>query len=630
MSKKNKIRRQKATRVNSLQFVNLENRNLMAGIFFNSDTGVITVDGTNQSDFVRVTQTVSTTKVDFSGVDSKSYANNQVNSIVFLGRSGDDWFRNDTAIRAQANGHSGNDTLIGGSDSDQLRGGEGNDRIYGNGGNDSIYSDQGDDFVRGGDGNDQIFGGLGRDRFYGDAGDDTISGGEGNDFVDGGDGHDRLYGHSGDDYIVGGIGNDVIAGQDGDDSLFGNDGDDSLYGNNGVDFVNGQNGADQIVGGEGNDSLMGSLGLDVLFGQGGDDWLHGGDDNNRLFGDDGNDDLIGGNSDDFLRGGMGLDRLFGQGGRDDLSGDDDNDDLYGGLGDDILRGGRGNDDYFRDSSDSVFDDFEDYGTDGDFEIRGSITNLNTTTKTFELLGLNVNYSNAAVRTTLADGNFIKVEGLFESNRVTAREIEFENDQNHHNFESRGVVSSLDTSAKTFSFLGFTVNYNNASVSQTLANGQSIELEGTLAGNNISAHRIGDDAGGRQRDTNGAFELRGAISELNAEAKTFKLMGISVNYSSSQIYGLIANGSFVKVDGAFANNILTARQVETELPGDRDENLRALGEIQNLNSTLQRFEFLGFIVDYSQARVETSLTNGKSIELRGWLTNNSIVAERIDT
>ncbi len=626
-------RRNKFSRKNELQFVNLETRNLLAGISFDSTTGIVTVDGSNGPDAVRVTQTATNTTVVFANLDNQSFSNSQVTSIVFLGRSGDDWFRNDTSIDSLVYGHDGNDTLVGGSGNDRMRGGNGNDRMYGNGGNDFIVTDNGDDFASGGSGNDRMFGGSGRDRLYGDDNNDYISSGEDDDFSDGGSGDDQLFGNLGNDSLYGGSGNDEISGQDGDDYISGDDGDDKLYGNNGDDRMIGGNSSDRMAGGSGNDRMFGGFGIDVLFGQDGEDSLNGGDDNDRLFGDSGNDDLNAGSGDDYLRGGAGMDRLYGHNGRDDLGGDDDNDDLYGGPGDDILRGGRGNDDYFRDSSDLVFDDSDDYNADGDFEIRGTISNLNTLANTFTLLGLSVNYSSAALRTSLSNSAFVKVEGQFDSGNVTAHEIEFESDQSHHNFEARGIVSNLNSSAKTFTFLGFfTVNYGSSSVSSSLANGAVLEVEGTLSENSVSAHRVGNDSGGggSQRDTNGAFELRAAVTDLNISTKTFKLLGVSINYSPAQVYGSFTNGSFVKVDGSYSSGTITARQVEIEVEDDRDENVRARGEIQNLNTSNSTFEFLGITVDYSNSRLETTIANGKSIELRGWFENGSIDAERIDT
>ncbi|MEZ6094806.1 MAG: DUF5666 domain-containing protein, partial [Pirellulaceae bacterium] len=568
----------------------------------------------------------------YSGMGTQSFSRSSVNEVVFYGGNGDDWFKNNTNVKSRAFGHAGKDTLVGGFNDDRLRGGGDDDRMFGNGGNDYLGGDDGNDIIHGQAGNDRIFAGAGTDSVYGENGNDLIALGAGNDSGIGGAGDDSIYGDSGDDYIRGGSGDDTLAGQDDNDRILGDDGNDSMYGNAGDDSMNGGSMDDRIVGGDGSDDMFGSSGRDKLFGQLGDDSLFGGDDDDSLYGDEDNDDCYGGNGNDYVRGGSGMDRLYGQSGSDDLGGDDDNDDLYGGLDDDILRGGRGNDDYFDDSSDSVFDDSDDYSPDGDFELRGTVENLDTNAKTFTISGVTVNYTNAAVRTTLSNGAFVKAEGLFANGAVTAREIEAE-DSSSHNFEARGVISNLDTNAQTFSFLGLTVNYSSANVGQTLADGLNVEVEGTLNGSTVLAHRVGDDhgGGGDHQNSNGAFELRAAIQNFNASNKTFTLLGITVNFLSQR--GSLWNVGQRRVckgaDGSYSNGTITARQVELEdTDDDRDENIEARGEVQNLDTSASTFEFLGFLVDYSGADIDDAFNAGDSIEIRGWLEGNNISAERI--
>lgn len=82
----------------------------------------------------------------------------RINRITFEGGAGHDWFRNDTSYNVNANGGSGNDTLIGGEGNDVLEGGTGTDRLEGRDGYDHL--DGGFDGVR-----DELIGGLGGDTF---------------------------------------------------------------------------------------------------------------------------------------------------------------------------------------------------------------------------------------------------------------------------------------------------------------------------------------------------------------------------------------------------------------------------------------------------------------------------------
>jgi len=586
-------RRQPARQQSSAEFQALENRKLLAGITFNPANGIVSVDGSEAADSVLISSSGTQLNVYLSGVGTQSFAKSGVTEVMFMARGGNDWMRNDTDVRVRAYGQAGADTLIGGSTHDVLNGGPDADILYGYAGADRIIAGGGDDTAYGGVGNDNINGGDGNDNIHAEDGNDTVLGGLGDDYMDTGAGDDTAYGFDGRDAFFGGLGRDGLAGQNGDDWIDGGSGDDSLYGNNG------------------------------------DDDLLGGDDADRLVGGDGNDDLSGNSGDDWMRGGVGMDRLFGQAGSDDLGGDEGDDDLDGGLNDDRLTGGSGNDDYLRDGSDDLFDDSDDYSSQGDFEISGEVSNLNTTAKTFTLLGISVNYASARVEGTLANGAFFKAEGAFASGVLTAHEVEAKQPgQSQDNFEARGTVSDLNTTAKTFQFNGLTVNYATAEVEGTLANGETVKVEGNLASGVVTAREVQNGLGDDGFEESRNFELRGAISNLDTNAKTFSLLGLTVNYSVGVITANLANGAFVKIDGYFDGTGVLAREVQPEINDGRDENVMLRGAIANLNSVDKTFNILGIRVRYGNADLRSNPANGLEVEVQGWFTNLSIDAEEV--
>jgi Ca2+-binding RTX toxin-like protein len=75
-----------------------------------------------------------------------------------------DYVINKTDVRLSVNGHSGNDTIIGGSAADFLHGGRGNDVIKGGGGADDLRGSIGNDVIVGGKGADSVDGGMGYDK----------------------------------------------------------------------------------------------------------------------------------------------------------------------------------------------------------------------------------------------------------------------------------------------------------------------------------------------------------------------------------------------------------------------------------------------------------------------------------
>jgi len=640
-------RRPAARRQSGADFQQLESRKLLAGITFNSATGIVSVDGSETADSVLVSSSGTQLNVYLSNVGVQSYLRSSVSEVVFTARGGNDWMRNDTNVRVRAFGQAGADTLLGGSGIDVLNGGPDADIIYGNGGNDRLLGLAGDDSIYGGSGNDNLNGGDGNDNTQGEDGNDTLLGGAGDDYLDCGNGDDTAYGFDGRDSLLGGSGRDVLAGQNGDDwinggtdddSLYGNAGDDRLLGETGNDLLAGNQGLDQLFGSLGDDSLYGGAdddllrgeaGLNLLSGDDGNDSLLGGDDSDQLFGGEGNDDLDGASGNDWLRGGNGRDRLFGRGGTDDLGGEGGDDKLDGGLNDDRLTGGSGNDDYLRDGSDDLFDDNDDYSSNGDFEIRGVISNLDTANKTFTLLGINVNYAGARIEGSLANGSFFKAEGAFAAGVLNAHEVEAKlPGDSVDNFEAYGTVSALNATAKTFQFNGLTVNYSTAEVNGAIQDGALVKVEGNLAAGLVTAREvqqgIGDDGFEEARN----FELRGAIANLDTANKSFTLLGLTVNYSIGLVTANLANGAFVKVDGYFDGSGVLAREVQPELNDDRDENVELRGAVANLNTTAKTFEVFGILVRYGNADLRTSLANGADVEIQGWFSQMAIDSEEI--
>ena len=128
------LRRKRSERLNKpvLRFDSLEPRCLLAGISFDPATGVVTVEGSANADYVQVFQE-SATEIDvrFAGVDSQTFSSSDVTEVVFFARAGDDWFKNHTDVSTRVFGHEGKDFFLGGSGEDKFYGGDGADRCRG-------------------------------------------------------------------------------------------------------------------------------------------------------------------------------------------------------------------------------------------------------------------------------------------------------------------------------------------------------------------------------------------------------------------------------------------------------------------------------------------------------------------
>jgi Domain of unknown function (DUF5666) len=101
--------------------------------------------------------------------------------------------------------------------------------------------------------------------------------------------------------------------------------------------------------------------------------------------------------------------------------------------------------------------------------------------TFTIGGLTVSYASALVSGTLADGVQVLARGTVTGSTLTATRVKVQVDLelNGSTLEAFGQVSALDGGAKTFQLLSLLVDYSQATVTGTLANGARVEVEGTL-------------------------------------------------------------------------------------------------------------------------------------------------------
>jgi hypothetical protein len=114
-------------------------------------------------------------------------------------------------------------------------------------------------------------------------------------------------------------------------------------------------------------------------------------------------------------------------------------------------------------------------------VRGVVSGLNTTAMTFQIAGLTVSYGTAVVSGTLADGVQVLARGTFSGSTLTATrvKVQVDLDLNGSSLEAFGRVSAFDGTAKTFQLLSLKVDYSQATVKGTLADGARVEVEGTL-------------------------------------------------------------------------------------------------------------------------------------------------------
>ncbi len=217
------------------------------------------------------------------------------------------------------------------------------------------------------------------------------------------------------------------------------------------------------------------------------------------------------------------------------------------------------------------------------QLRGPISAVDLTAGTLTVLGRKVVVTSATklfvrddddtrASLSLADfkvGNVVLVFGSDQpDDSLLATRVELqESDDRPGRVAMRGKIVALDTAAKTFTLHGLLVNYQNARVEGTLANGTEVLARGSLSGTTLMADRV--VVLGEEASTGARIELRGPVTNLDATAKTFMIVSITVDYSQASLEGgPLANGAVVEVEGTPVQDQpgrVLASKVEIEEP-----------------------------------------------------------------
>ncbi|WP_372525153.1 DUF5666 domain-containing protein [Piscinibacter sp.] len=198
-----------------------------------------------------------------------------------------------------------------------------------------------------------------------------------------------------------------------------------------------------------------------------------------------------------------------------------------------------------------------------YRLRGLVSHLDTTAKTFQIGGEVISYAGIAdadLPNDFADG--LRVRVRLQKTQVNGQWIALTVRHGVRRIDDmpqahlRGIISSF-TSTTQFAVNGIDVDASNASFpdgTDGIVLGAPVEVEGRVQNGVIIARvvEIDDD---RKVDLH-RFELHGAISGLDTGAKTFMLRGVKVNYNAAVAFvngtaDDLANDRTVEVLGVLA-------------------------------------------------------------------------------
>lgn len=173
---------------------------------------------------------------------------------------------------------------------------------------------------------------------------------------------------------------------------------------------------------------------------------------------------------------------------------------------------------------------------------GQVSNLNATAKTFTLGTWTVQYGSATINGTLANGAWAQVRGTVSGTQLTAAWVNVMGTMGDpgSGMGLRGLVLNLNSTAKTFNLMSLTVNYAQATVVGTLAEGAMVEVEGTLVTGpttTLNATRIEVESMGMGGGMGGGSgmsnqQTKGTISAVDLSALTLTVSGTTFWMDSS--------------------------------------------------------------------------------------------------
>lgn len=267
------------------------------------------------------------------------------------------------------------------------------------------------------------------------------------------------------------------------------------------------------------------------------------------------------------------------------------------------------------------------------ELEGVVTQINSA-RSFVVNGVTVDASAISnFPAGVAVGVPVEVKGRLDNGVLVARKVEVEDNEDRE-FEIKGNIAALDTTAQTFQIRGMLIDYSNAIFDNGTASNLSadvrVEIKGQLnaSGTVVQATKV-EFKGLDDRGSSGSFEVKGAVEALNTSARTFVVRGVTVDYTNAVfkdgVVAQLGNGDVVEVKGTVVGDVLQANEVDFE-DGNRSYEIK--GNISALDIAASTFVVNSVTVSYASASFEdgtvADLRVGARVEVKGSAVNNGVV------
>ena len=278
---------------------------------------------------------------------------------------------------------------------------------------------------------------------------------------------------------------------------------------------------------------------------------------------------------------------------------------------------------------------------------GPVASIDIVAGSFTVLGQTVEVRSATVFDDSLTGGLaglagktVEVHALFDatSGHFIASRIEAE--AAPLSFKLVGLVSGLDTAAKTFQIGSAVVSYSKvaaADLPAALANGLRVRVRLETAQVNGQWVAISVRSGVRKVEDRADGRLRGLVTAFTS-ATAFEVGGVPVDASTAVVeHGPVALGSRVDVRGKLVSGTLVATKLN--VLRDNDDTVRGIelhGAVSDVNVAAKTFVLRTVKVSYDANVVfkngtEVKLVNGAQVEVKGVLSTDqkTLAATKIE-
>lgn len=278
---------------------------------------------------------------------------------------------------------------------------------------------------------------------------------------------------------------------------------------------------------------------------------------------------------------------------------------------------------------------------------GLVAALDTTTRSFSLGGVKVNYSSASFpagqsASLLAADVRVRVSGVYVEGVLQAAQVTLVRDSDHGKAELKGAVTDF-ISVASFKVRGVPVDasgtdgqgagifFKNGSIAN-LANGVFVEIEGPAVAGVVKPSKIDFE----NDDDHGSRWVAGPVTAVSADGFTVK--GISMKLAPERILRKadgsaalpsdIVVGVTVRARGMTTAGVLTVTELVIMPAGFQSSIDDVEGIASEVNVAAGTFKLNGTLVRYNPALVP-GLANGVRVEVKGNLVNGEILANQVE-